>query len=246
MTRFVLAIATTAAAGSLYVLWQPEPRALAGQRATMSTIVDSRLPIEIVLGNTSVAHVIVLEYADRQASLLLPSDTGPLLVALPPTDSPASLTVRTSPPSPVTVTPVERTDAQMARWVPLRPSDVLPAPKPSTRAGQLAHGPVDETDTYGLRLFGVPLRSQPTTASETLATVYHGDQLTASCWTHGDEISNGFANQVFDDDTTYTSDIWYLVKTWNNHDAYIPDTRFVRDQERRLGLPACDEPLPSP
>lgn len=152
---------------------------------------------------------------------------------------PAHVRIETDPPAAVALVPVNagfRPRHQRLTWSPARPPLQLPEPRPATQDRPVAEASVDETDTYGLRLFGVPVRSAPSVTASLVATVFHGDRLEATCWRTGDRITNGFPERPLG---AYTSDIWFAVKTPAGI-GYIPDTRFSRrGLADRLALPAC-------
>lgn len=150
------------------------------------------------------------------------------------------LHVTLDPPAAVVVDPPP-TRARAIRpdlvWGPGPPPLRLPVPVAADRSRADAEASVDETDVYGLRLFGVPVRVAPRVASVAVATVSHGDRLHARCWAMGDPVTNGFdGNPV---GQSYESDVWFLVDTPAGR-GYIPDVRFARrGLSDRLGLPPC-------
>ncbi|MCC6434078.1 MAG: hypothetical protein IT196_03530 [Acidimicrobiales bacterium] len=96
---------------------------------------------------------------------------------------------------------------------------------------------VDESDIYGLRLLGVPVRSAPATRAALVAMVGHGDVLTATCWVDGEQLSTGFPEQPLAD--AYTSALWFRVRVGDT-EGFIPDTRFSRSAATgRLNLEPC-------
>lgn len=122
-------------------------------------------------------------------------------------------------------------------WHPDGDLDV-PAPEPAGADGR-AWAAVDESDVYGVRLFGVPVREEPTVGGRVVATVFHGELLPATCWARGDTVSNSFADQPHKPGR-YDSDVWFRVELPGGRTGFIPDTRYSRrGLTDRLGLAAC-------
>ncbi len=122
-------------------------------------------------------------------------------------------------------------------WAPQPPTLRLPAPVDAGPGRPDAEASVDETDVYGLRLFGVPVRAEPRVAAAAVSTVSHGDRLRATCWATGDHVTNGFAGYPVG--TPYGSDVWFLVDTPGGP-GFIPDVRFARrGLSDQLGLAPC-------
>lgn len=144
-------------------------------------------------------------------------------------DPPAAVVIDPSPSGARSVRP-------KLSWGPLPPSLQLPAPSSAGLTGD-AEASVDETDVFGLRLFGVPVRTAPRVSAAAVTSVSHGDRLTASCWAIGDHVSNGFAEYPAGD--AYQSDVWFLVDTPAGR-GFVPDVRYARrGTAGRLGLPPC-------
>ena len=115
----------------------------------------------------------------------------------------------------------------------------LPPPLPAGPRRPWAEASVDETDTWGLRLLGVPLRDGPHVMAGLVGTVAHGDRLRATCWARGDLLTNAFPENRRG---AYDSDVWYRVEA-AGRSAFIPDVRFGRrGTTDRLGLPQCAPP----
>ncbi|MEZ5231603.1 MAG: hypothetical protein R2749_02685 [Acidimicrobiales bacterium] len=89
----------------------------------------------------------------------------------------------------------------------IRIAEAVPASPPGRRSATAA---VDERDIYGLRLFGVPVRTAPRVDADQVATAHHGDVLEATCWAEGDELSTGFPEQPLAD--AYRSTLWFKVR----------------------------------
>lgn len=147
------------------------------------------------------------------------------------------------PPASVVLDSARRSRARPERpddvWYAAPPPLTLPAPEPAGPGRPVAYASVDESDVYGLRLFGVPVRARPEVAAVRVASVSHGDRLGARCWADGDLVSNGFAAEPFNE-KTYQSAIWFFVAVGSRR-GYIPDVRFGRRGGLdRLGLPRCD------
>jgi hypothetical protein len=120
-------------------------------------------------------------------------------------------------------------------WERAGPSLELPPPV-ALGPDRQAEASVDETDTYGLRLFGVPVRADPHVHGALVSTVHHGDRLSAVCWAAGDVVTDGFTTQPVG---AYTSDVWFRVTTPSGP-GFVPDVRFSRrGNTDRLGLPMC-------
>lgn len=126
------------------------------------------------------------------------------------------------------------------QWRPEGGSVDLPPPVEADDDG-IAVASVDETDTYGLRLFGVRVRSTPVTDAPVVTTVYHGARLEAECWAEGSRVTNGFDHEDFDDARAYESTLWFKVRIPGGSTGFIPDARFSRSADAgRLGLQRCE------
>jgi len=151
--------------------------------------------------------------------------TGPLDVA-----APAAVDLDRGVPSSTATT-------VLPTWQPDGSLD-LPAPQPVGADGR-AWAAVDESDVYGVRLFGVPVREGPATATAIVATVFHGELLPASCWTRGDTVTNSFADQP-NRPGRYDSDVWFRVELPGGRAGFIPDARYSRRGHTDvLGLAPC-------
>ncbi len=116
----------------------------------------------------------------------------------------------------------------------IRIAEPVPASPPGRPTATAA---VDERDIYGLRLFGVPVRTAPRVDADQVATAHHGDVLEATCWAEGDELSTGFPEQPLAD--AYRSTLWFKVRI-DGVEGFIPDARFSRSAATgRLNLPPC-------
>ncbi|MGQ0519608.1 MAG: hypothetical protein ACT4PX_00470 [Actinomycetota bacterium] len=132
-----------------------------------------------------------------------------------------------------------RTKQPKVRWEDAGPTLALPDPVAEGPGRTWAEASVDETDTWGLRLLGVPLRAAPAIDARLVSMAAHGDRLRARCWTTGDVVTNAFVEKRIHG---YESDVWYQVETPGGP-AFIPDVRFARrGRTDRLGLPPCDRP----
>lgn len=131
-----------------------------------------------------------------------------------------------------------RTRTPDLRWQMGGPPRRLPLPIPAGTGRPWAEASVDETDTWGLRLLGIPLREAAAVGSGRVVTASHGDRLRATCWALGDEVTNGFPDRR---EGAYASNVWYRVET-SGGPAFISDVRFARRGAiDRLGLPPCPE-----
>lgn len=131
---------------------------------------------------------------------------------------------------------VERARTPALQWEAAAPPLMLPPPRLASPELPTAEASVDETDTYGLRLFGVPIREAPRVDAELVATASHGQRLEAMCWTSGDAVTNGFQARPVG---AYSSEVWFRVTT-EGGPGFIPDVRFARrGNSDRLNLPPC-------
>jgi hypothetical protein len=196
-----------------------------------------QLAVHSAAGGTTQLTIVL---GDREASFLhRGAGTGTYRLAVAPSRERRALHVEVYPPA-----SVARVRA-VAGGPPLRPSLdwhaagpslELPPPRPATADRPTADASVDETDTYGLRLFGVPVRSAPRITAPLLAVVSHGDRLEATCWAPGDEVTDGFPERPLG---AYTSGVWFQVRVPSGA-GFIPDVRFSRrGKSDRLNLPAC-------
>lgn len=176
--------------------------------------------------------------ADRQASFLHRGNRATYRLPLRVASTTQQIRIDVDPPAAVTrvSATVERRRTPLLRWQPTGPPLTLPPPRPASPDIPTAEASVDETDTYGLRLFGVPIRAAQHVDSQLVATASHGQRLVAMCWTRGDIVTNGFPAQPAG---AYSSEIWFRVLT-ERGPGFIPDVRFGRrGTSDRLGLPAC-------
>lgn len=176
--------------------------------------------------------------ADRQTSFIHRS--GRAVYRLPLGERRTEQVVRIDVDPPAAVTrvgaTVERPRTPELDWQPASPPLMLPPPRPASTDLSTAEASVDETDTYGLRLFGVPVRAAPQVDAVLVATASHGQRLQATCWTIGHVVTNGFPTQSAG---AYTSDVWFRVVT-ERGPGFIPDVRFARRGDSdRLNLPTC-------
>lgn len=182
--------------------------------------------------------------AGRQTSFLDRSNgTGVFVIDLPVSPERApGIKVSVEPSASVLFDPprrVGRPQRPRLKWVATDPPLRLPPPLLATSGREWAEASVDETDTYGLRLFGVPVRAAPSVEAPLVETVTHGQRLRARCWSLGDVVTNGMEEEPFDDNFTYSSLVWFKVETSVGH-GFLPDVRFSRrGNVDRLHLPAC-------
>lgn len=197
---------------------------------------------------TSEPTQVTIVDGDRQASFLTAADGRvayrialPTIAGAAITGAPRSVRVEAQPQASVVAMPGSgrRVTRRPLRWEPAAPPLQVAPPRSATAGTPYGEATIDETDTFGLRLFGVPVRSAPRTSAPVVATVSHGDRLRASCWAVGDTVSNGFDELPFDDAFTYTSAVWFRVNTPSGP-GFVPDVRFGRrGGTDRLGLPSC-------
>jgi hypothetical protein len=208
------------------------PRPAGTSVATMELSAGARVTLD--LPGATGDHTIELTFGNRRAGVVLHAENLPVTVVLPPLPTTGVLDVRVRPATPVELHPGGGGAVRLVRWgVATLPTE-LPTPVALPDGVSAA---IDESDVFGVRPFGVPLRAQPTVAGEELATVYHGDVLVAECWAAGEEITNGFPTHPR---LAYTSNVWFGVETWTGQRAFVPDTRFTRTGNGdRLGLPPC-------
>jgi hypothetical protein len=180
---------------------------------------------------------------DRQASFLhRAGSTATYRVALASSTGARRARIDVDPPA--SVTPIRSTAGlplrqPALRWEAAGPPLVPAEPRLATSGRPTAEASVDETDTYGLRLFGVPVRSGPRITAPIVASVSHGDRLEATCWAFGDAVTDGFPERPMG---AYTSVVWFKVGTPAGP-GFIPDVRFSRrGNSDRLNLPACPNP----
>lgn len=190
-------------------------------------------------GSTQITVVV----GDLQASFL-DHGAGTTTYRLPFPAAGARREVRVEADPPASVALVHSTAGMpphrpLPHWQAAAPPLELAPPRPATANRPIAEASVDERDTYGLRLFGVPVRSAPSISAPLVTTVSHGDRLEATCWTTGDNLSNGFPERPLG---AYSSDIWFKVGTTSGP-GFIPDVRFSRrGRSDRLDLPSCGGP----
>jgi hypothetical protein len=176
--------------------------------------------------------------AESQASFVHPGRTAVYRLALGERRTEQVVRIDVDPPAAVTrvEATVQRPRTPELDWQPASPPLMLPPPRPASTDRPTAEASVDETDTYGLRLFGVPIRAEPRVDAVLVATASHGQRLQATCWTTGDVVTNGFPTQSAG---AYTSDVWFRVVTGRTP-GFIPDVRFARRGDSdRLNLAMC-------
>lgn len=181
---------------------------------------------------------VVLE--GRQASFLhRPGRTEIYRLQLGAVDDVARrIRINVDPPAEVARVPStgRRPHRPRLEWRSAGPPLVLPPPRSASRNQPTAEASVDESDTYGLRLFGVPIRTAARVDASLVTTASHGDRLEATCWTIGDVLTNGFPENPRG---AYSSDVWFKVLT-DHGPGFVPDVRFARrGGSDRLNLPAC-------
>ncbi len=68
-----------------------------------------------------------------------------------------------------------------------------------------------------------------------------GDSLTATCWTHGQEMTNGMRHDPVDDANPglVTSTLWYRARTSGGREGLISEVYIRADDRGGLGLPSC-------
>ena len=176
--------------------------------------------------------------ADRQTSFIHPGRTAVYRLPLGERRAGQVVRIHVDPPAAVTrvEATVERPRTPELDWQPASPPLMLPPPRPASVDLPTAEASVDETDTYGLRIFGVPVRAAPQVDALLVATASHGQRLQATCWRIGDVVTNGFPTQSAG---AYSSEVWFRVST-EEGPGFIPDVRFARrGNSDRLNLPAC-------
>lgn len=178
-------------------------------------------------------------FGNRVGSFAHEAGTVAYMVPLPRGVAGERLSVSTDPEAMLEAVDSNRGGVEVyPGWRPRGDVEVLP-PTEKTQ-GSPAEATVDETDTYGVRIFGVPVRMAPRVDAPIMATVYHGTRLVAECWADGDRVTNGFDHEDFDDDTAYESTLWFRVDVPAEGSGFIPDARFSRTAATgRLGLEAC-------
>lgn len=177
---------------------------------------------------------------DRQASFLHPgATTATYRLGMPRTGGAGPVRIEVDPPASVAVVRSAvggRPRRPSLDWEQAGPPLQIPPPQAADRGHPTAEASVDETDTYGLRLFGVPVRSTPHVDARLVTYVSHGDRLEATCWAAGDRVTNGFPERPAG---AYTSDVWFMVLT-RLGPGFVPDVRFSRrGTSDRLNLPPC-------
>lgn len=190
--------------------------------------------VRVTLADDGATHEVRLQYGNRRAGTVLPPGADQLVVELPPLPAVGTVVVEVEPPVRVTVGS-DGDAVAPTRWLRWEQAEV-PAQLPTPQRGPVTTAPVDETDVFGVRPLGVPLRSRPDVWAPAVGTVFHGEVLQAICWTRGDPVTDGFPSNR---ERAYTSDVWFGV-AWQGGQAFLPDTRFSRTGHGdRLGLPTC-------
>jgi hypothetical protein len=177
---------------------------------------------------------------DRQASFLHPGPgAATYRLAVPPGGTSRTVRIEADPPASVALAATSAGAAPRRptlHWQAAGPPLELAPPRPATPDRPTAEASVDETDTYGLRLFGVPVRAAPAITAPLVTSVSHGDRLQATCWATGDPVTDGFPERPIG---AYSSDVWFRVVT-DAGAGFIPDVRFSRrGNSDRLDLPPC-------
>lgn len=243
--KFAAAVALTGLAVTAVALASPDPVSFPQPRPTFAFEAAAGRTVDIgVKGVRDGAHYLTVAVGDEQSSFIhLGKRVGRYRLSVPAgATEPVAVRIDVDPPASVVELPNDfpRGRRLALRWEPSAPLLQVPAPVPATAAQPFAEATIDETDTYGLRLFGVPVRAAPSVDSALVATVSHGDRLRATCWAEGDRVTNGFDDQTFDDSYTYTSPVWFRVAVAEG-EGYVPDARFSRrGNSDRLALPPCD------
>lgn len=208
-----------------------------------TTLRPSSDAIEFAVRSGGVPSQVTVEFAGRQASFLHPprQSVRYRVEGLASGRGGGRIAVRVEPAASVVFDPGPvgiRTEQPRLRWQAAGPPIELPPPLSADPNRPWAEASVDETDTWGLRLLGVPVRAEPAVDAAFVAEVSHGDRLRARCWVRGDRVTNGFPERPTG---AYESDVWYLLE---RPVGFVPDVRFGRrGAGDRLGLPACDAPI---
>jgi hypothetical protein len=238
--RYVAGLALMALAGAVVGATSPDPVAFP-EAARSFTFELDRQSDHLWIGVRSEqpkASQLTVVLADSQASFVHPGRTAVYRLTLGERRTAQIVRIDVDPPAAVTrvEATVERPRTPELDWQPASPPLMLPPPRPASRDLPTAEASVDETDTYGLRLFGVPVRAAPQVDAVLVATASHGQRLQAMCWRIGDVVTNGFPTQSAG---AYTSDVWFRVVTERGL-GFIPDVRFARRGDSdRLNLPMC-------
>lgn len=238
--RYVGALTLTTLAGLAVGATRPDPVAFPEPARSFTYELDRRSG-HVLIGVRSAQprpSQLTVITGDRQASFVHRGGTALYRLALRVQDTTRRVRIDVDPPASVArmSATVERTRTPSLQWQPTGPPLTLPPPRPASPDSPTAEASVDETDTYGLRLFGVPIRAAPHVDADLVATASHGQRLVATCWTNGDPITNGFPAQPLG---AYSSDVWFKVSTERGV-GFIPDVRFGRrGNSDRLNLPTC-------
>ena len=245
--RFLLVAALTALGAAAVVAAQPPPTRFEGPARRFEHPVPpgaGAVRIGLAADDGRARQVTVVTGAMQASFLHRGPGAARYRVVLPTAHPPPPrVEVRVEPPAAVAFEPGRiglRTRQPHLDWHGAGPTSDLPEPRPASPGQPFAEASVDETDTWGLRLFGVPVRAAPSVAAGLVGVVSHGERHRATCWSAGDAVTNGFPDRRAG---AYDSDVWYrLVRPA----GFVPDVRFARRGALdRLGLPRCQaEPAP--
>jgi hypothetical protein len=182
---------------------------------------------------------VTVTVGDRRAAFVHATDRRRSFRFVAPADG--AVQVRVTPEASVAQVRTDRRTREVRLgWTGADPPAVLRAPVVDHATGTV-RGAVDETDVYGQRNLGVPVREVPRIRAAALAVVRHGELLTASCWTLGDEVTTGNPDEPTTGDP-YVSSVWFRVALPGDGMGYVPDARFLRTGASTARfLPECDD-----
>lgn len=136
--------------------------------------------------------------------------------------------------------PIGAVDLSSEPWEALPYNSGVALPRPANADSVTAMAAVDESVSYGgVDPSGIGLRKGPELAADKLGVVKHGEVYAATCWVHGQELTNGNLSDPADDNAQYTSDIWWQIQT-PTITGFISDVWFSRQgTSGKMNLPEC-------
>lgn len=136
--------------------------------------------------------------------------------------------------------PAGAVDLSAQPWEVLPYNSGVAPPRPANADSATALAAVDESVSYGgVDIAGIGLRMKPELAADRLGAVKHGEVYPATCWAHGQLLTNGNLSDPADDNASYSSDIWWRITT-PAVSGFIADVWFSRrGTSDRLNLPEC-------
>jgi hypothetical protein len=136
--------------------------------------------------------------------------------------------------------PVGAVNLSAEAWEALPYNSGVAPPRPANADSPTATAAVDESVSYGgVDVAGIGLRRAPQLAAERFTAVRHGEVHTATCWVHGQAMTNSNLSDPADDNAAYSSDIWWQIQSAEGS-GFIADVWFSRrGLTDKLNLPEC-------